>query len=364
MTHLRRIIQNRVMTPYLTSSIELLAEQREDISEEVGEDLSFVAASSAMRKVHAQAELFARVDVPILIVGESGSGKEIVARLIHKRSNRSANKFLKLSCAAVDPEILESELFEKKNGVSSDDNGSWNSPIASGKEGTLLLDEVDEMPLRAQAKLVCLLQDSQFFSGRENTARADVRVIAATKCNIRTALSEKKLRKDLYYYLSAFTISVPPLRQRKDEIPLLLRHFTNRAAAGYGLPVPQFSPEVILACQNYSWPGNLRELEKFAKRYVVSGGDDTMWGEDHVHHPPKQGEFEAAGVDDGLESLPDTLASKSLLYNVKEEAERNAITIALEQTRWNRTAAARLLNISYRTLLYKIQQYRMVPRKY
>src|SRR5262249_22920893 len=174
--------------------------------------------------------------------------------------------------------------------------------------------------------------------------------------NIRTALSEKRLRKDLYYYLSAFTISVPPLRQRKDEIPLLLRHFTIRAAANYGLPVPHFSPEAILACQNYSWPGNLRELEKFVKRYVVSGEDGTMWGEDGVDHPSKQGKFEAAGVDENLDSVPDAFVSKSLLHNVKEEAERNAITIALEQTRWNRTAAARLLNISYRTLLYKIQQ--------
>src|SRR5215471_13818431 len=145
MANLRRIIQNRVMTPYLTSSIELLAEQKEDISEEVGEDLSFVAASSAMRKVHAQAELLARVDVPILIVGESGSGKEIVARLIHKRSDRSANKFLKLSCAAVDPEILENELFEENNGGSPDADGNWSNPIASCKEGTLLLDEIDEM---------------------------------------------------------------------------------------------------------------------------------------------------------------------------------------------------------------------------
>src|SRR5215469_84159 len=140
MANLRRIID--IMTPYLTSSVESLADQREEIKEEVAEDLWFVGASPAMRKVRAQAEFFARVDVPILIVGESGSGKEIVARLIHKRSNRSANKFLKLSCAALDPEILESELFEKKNGVSSDDNGSWNGPITACREGTLLLDEI------------------------------------------------------------------------------------------------------------------------------------------------------------------------------------------------------------------------------
>ena len=329
----------------MMSKIESATDQMEEIREEVGENISFVAASPVMRKVHAQAELLAKLDVPILIVGESGSGKAVVGRLIHKLSDRSANGFLNVSCSALDPSVLERELFD-------------NKVFALCNKGTLLLEDIDELPARSQAKLLCLLQDKQVFLTGENALQLDVRILAATKVNIRTALSQKKFRKDLYYSLSAFTVVVPPLRERKDEIPLLLRHFMNRVATNYGLPTRVFSPAVLQACQSYSWPGNLRELEKFVKRYVVSGDNGSAGFRGDAHNAPQEmtgAEFEP------FESVSDMSASRSLLHSVRKEAERNAITTALEETRWNRTAAARLLNVSYRTLLYKIEQYCISP---
>jgi len=327
------------------NNIEPAADQMEEIREEVGDNISFVAASPGMHRVHAQAELLAKLDVPILIVGESGTGKGVLGRLIHKLSDRSANGFLNVSCSALDPSVLERELFDSK-------------VFALCNKGTLLLEDIDELPARSQAKLLCLLQDKQVFLAGENALQLDVRIVAATKANISTALSQKSFRRDLYYSLSAFTVVVPPLRQRRDEIPLLLRHFMNRVATNYGLPTRVFSPALLQACQSYSWPGNLRELEKFVKRYVVSGDNGS---------PGFQGDAEKAAEEmtgaefEPFEAVSDMSASMSLLQSVRKEAERNAITTALEQTRWNRTAAARLLNVSYRTLLYKIEQYRMIP---
>ena len=362
----RPIVPDHLSMQPMIGTTRLAADQMQEIEEELGENLSFVAASRVMRKVHAQAELLAKLDVPILIVGESGSGKGVVGRLIHKLSNRSANRFLKVNCAALDPDVLDRELFGSERRRSSQQTGLESSPFALCRKGTLLLEDIDELPARAQAKLLCLLQDKQVFLGEENIVEIDVRILATTKVNIEPALSETKLHKELYYCLSAFTIVAPPLRERKEEIPLLLRHFMHRIAANFGLPTRNFSPAVLRACQRYSWPGNLRELEKFVKRYVVSGEDQT---------PSCPGEVDnlgntwapggTPGTDsNGFESLSDTSASKSLLHSVREEAERNAIASALEQTGWNRTAAARLLNVSYRTLLYKVEQYHMSPRKY
>jgi DNA-binding NtrC family response regulator len=336
------------------------ADPMQESREEIGEDFSFVAASSVMRKIYAKAEVFAKVDVPILIVGESGSGKEVVCRLIHKLSTRYANRFLKVSCAALDPDFLERDLFDRERGTPSKGTSSEISPFTLCNKGTLLLDDIDEMPARAQAKLLCLLQDNQFLPGEKNTVDFDVRILATTKVDIETALLEGKLRKDLYYYLSACTILVPPLRERKDEIPLLMKHFMDGTARNYALPARDFPPALLLACQSYAWPGNLRELEKFVKRYLVSGDDETPWFDEEVDYLQKTEGMPATDFKP-FESFPDTSGSKSLLHSVRGKAERNAITTALGQTKWNRRAAARLLNISYRTLLYKIQHYDMSP---
>jgi DNA-binding NtrC family response regulator len=337
--------------------------------EPVGEDMFFVAASPIMRKLRAQAELLAQVDVPVLIVGENGSGKEATARLIHKLSVRSGFRFRKVNCAALPGDLLERELFGYEPGAFPGAMGTRARKFELSEKGTVLLDNIAETPGHLQAKLLHVLQEKQFSRlGSEARVEVDVRLIAATNGNLEQALAEKKLREDLYYRLSAFTVHVPPLRQRTGEIPLLLGHCMNQMARRYGLPGRKFSPAVLEACQAHAWPGNLRELENFVKRYLVMGDDEEL----AISELGQEGEprFEPARLalepvlhpaHEGVESQGPSSGLRSLVQSVKGETERNAIAVALEQTHWNRKAAARLLKVSYRTLLYKIQQYHMTP---
>ena len=339
----------------------------EDI-EQVSDDAFFVGASPIMRKLRAQAELLAQANVPVLILGESGSGKDTAARLIHKLSVRSGFKFLKVNCAALPGDLLETELFGYERSDSTGSVRSKPGKLELCDKGTVLLDEIAEMPTSVQSKVLQVLQKKQFFRpGSGATVEVDVRVLAATSANIERALAEKKLREDLYYRLSAFTVQAPPLRHRKDEVPLLLRHFMHNLAKHYGMPPRTFSPSVIDACQAYSWPGNLRELEEFVKRYLMMGDKELAFGmakseygsgndnPAHLHEPSTE-TLDAGGNG---ELSPSLNSLKSLVQSVKHEAERSAIATALEKTGWNRKAAARLLGVSYRTLLYKIEQYHM-----
>jgi two-component system response regulator AtoC len=344
----------------------------EDI-EQVSDDAFFVGASPIMRKLRAQLELLAQANVPVLILGENGSGKDTAARLIHKLSVRSGFKFLKVNCAALPGDLLETELFGYERSDSTGSVRSKPGKLELCEQGTVLLDEITEMPTSVQSKLLQVLQNKQFFRpGSGAAVDADVRILASSSANIERALSEKKLREDLYYRLSAFTVQAPPLRQRKDELPLLLRHFMHHLAKHYGLPPRIFSTSVLDACHAYSWPGNLRELEEFVKRYLVMGDKELVFGapksEDasqHVGPAAQNSQLDMvvlnghgngngnSGQASGVNSL------KSLVQSVRFEAERNAISTALEKTGWNRKAAARLLKVSYRTLLYKIEQYHM-----
>jgi two-component system response regulator AtoC len=339
-----------------------------DDIEPIGEDMFFVAASPTMRKLRAQAELLAQVNAPLLIVGESGSGKQLAARLIHKLSVRSGFRFIKLNCAALPADLLESELFGHEGALTG--NGRTKpSKFELCEKGTLFLDKITEMSLGLQAKLLHVMQEGYFVRlGGESRVAMDVRILASTDVNIEQAIADRKLREDLYYRLSAFTVHVPALRQRRDEIPLLLGHFMNQLAKRYGLPPRSFSPAVLEACQAYNWPGNLREVEQFVKRYLVAGDEGSTSGtpgrsDDSLHlaHSREDGDEPAI---EHTEVEQSTSGLKLLVQNVKGEAERNAISTALEQTRWNRKAAARLLKVSYRTLLYKIQQYHMSPPEY
>jgi two-component system, NtrC family, response regulator AtoC len=336
----------------------------EDI-EKLSEDTFFVGASPVAQKLRAQAELLAQANVPVLIVGEPGSGRDTTALLIHKRSVRSSFRFVKVNCAALPADLLEKELFGYRGSLSRNDDRSSPGKFELCDKGTIFLDEIAEMPISLQEKLLQVMQEKQFLKpGIGSSIDIDVRVLAATDMNIEQALSEKKLREDLYYRLSAFTVHVPALRQRKDEIPFLLQHFMHKLSRHYGLPTREFSPAVLDACQCYSWPGNVRELESFVKRFLMIGDED-------INLPgPDAGEFTGkshfSSVSQGAvrpspvaDSTTGGKSLKSLIHDVKSEAERNAIATALEKTGWNRKAAARLLKVSYRTMLYKIEQYHM-----
>jgi DNA-binding NtrC family response regulator len=345
------------------SMLSLVTERVEDL----GEGKFFVAASAAMRKVRDQAERLANIDAPVLILGENGSGKEVVARLIHKFSSRSRERFVKVNCAALPGDLLESELFGYESGAF----GATHTKTGKFElchRGTILLDEVAVVPASLQAELLQVLQERQFFRPNEEQAiDVDVRILAAMSLNLDAVLADSRLREDLYYQLSAFTISIPPLRERRDEIPVLLRHFMARMAAQYSRPPIAFSRSVMDACLHYSWPGNLRELKNFVKRYLVMGEEAIANGE--LRSEPSRRQISGSGPilteqsrtprkdkEPTSDELP-TYHLKSMVRDLKDEAEIRAIMQALHETHWNRKRAARLLDISYRGLLYKIRQH-------
>jgi len=376
----------------------------------------FVSSSPVMQKLRAQAELLAQADVPVLILGEPGTGKYTVASLIHRLSVRSGFRLLRVNCAEMPETLLEAELFGEGSGPSAGVRGTSVGKFAAGEKGTIYLDEITEMPEALQARLLQVLQNQSLqnqglqnpgtpspglppngsqLRGLQNhnlqtpgvpnhgllnkelrstvAVPADVRILAASSAHLGRALAERRLREDLYYRLSAFTMQVPPLRQRKDEIAILLRYLMHKLAKHYNLPPRGFSASVLHACQRYSWPGNLQELETFVKRYLVAGDHELTLSEmgldsmgldamERSEATPDRMTPVAAGSWEERElgrTGPEPESLKSLIQGIKSEAEQNAIGAALKRTGWNRKAAARLLRVSYRTLLYKIEQYHM-----
>jgi DNA-binding NtrC family response regulator len=329
--------------------------------EDLGDETFFVAASANMRKLRSQAALVANVDIPVLMLGESGTGKEVMARLIHKLSPRAHRTFLKVNCAAVPADLLESELFGYEAGAFTGATHSKPGKFELSNKGTIMLDEIGEMPPTLQAKLLHVLQDQQFSRlGGRSVIKVDVRILAATNINIPEALANKRLREDLYYRLNAFTLQIPPLRERKEEIPILLKHFMTQLSEQYARAPLPYSPEMLLACANYSWPGNLRELGNFVKRYLVLADEKLAINELKPRTDGTGAEFEPAAPRTGSESGG---GLKSLARSAKDGAEAEAIAKALDETNWNRKQAAALLQISYKALLYKIRQYGIARTK-
>ena len=348
--------------------------------ERITEELYFIAASPATRRLRTQAELLSQTDVPVLITGEPGSGKTTAAQLIHSLSIRSSFPFMRIKCAVVTSDLLENELFGYEHASSSGRPESTLGKFEQCAKGTILLDEFDAMPDAVQRRLLKLLETGEFVRcGAQKPIRADVRIVAATSVDLELAATEKRIQEELFYRLSVFELRVPPLRERHEEIPLLLGHLMNRLTRRYGVPAPRFSSELLDACQQYPWPGNLRELENFAKRFLAHG-DEGAALQGLRSRPDSESTSESAngngnGNGSGNEYAKQVVHSsnghphksdeksslKLLVRNAKGETERGAIAQALEQTHWNRKAAARLLNVSYRALLYKIQEYHLVP---
>ena len=349
----------------------------EDI-EQLGRDSAFVSASPVSQKLRTQVQVLAEAQVPVLITGETGTGKDTVARLIHKLSIRSGFEFLKLNCAETPAALLDEELF---GNVSQGNGKNGNGNLEVANNGTIFFDEITEMPLSTQSRLMQVLQNkASVKSSRSNGTKTGFRLLAATSGNVERAVAERRLREDLYCKLSAFTITVPPLRQRKEEIVLLMQHLMHRLSRQYGLAARTFSLAALSACKSYSWPGNLKELEAFVKRYLVVGDEDLLLngmcsdltnacGRRVVVAPELRAEGNRADDADpeneieGGQTRPKSL--KSIIQTVKSKAEKNAIEIALQRTGWNRKAAARILQVSYRGLLYKIDQYHLsAPHPY
>ena len=320
--------------------------------------LFFLAASSRMKQLRAQASIVAKVDVPVLLLGESGVGKEILAKLIHKLSSRSNKPFVKVNCAALPADLLESELFGHESGAFTGATRAKPGKFELAHDGTLLLDELGEMSPALQAKLLHVLQDGQFsrLGGRANIS-SDVRVLAATNVDMEKAIAQKTFREDLYYRLNAFTMHVPPLRERREEIPLLIRQYVARFSEQYGQAPLRQSAALVRACMEYHWPGNLRELGNFIKRFIVLRDENLAISE--LETKGRKGAL-CEGMPSTFASVPDS-GLKSLVRNSRDEIELKAIEEALAATHWNRKLAAARLRISYKALLNKVKQHRLAP---
>ncbi|MCU1322095.1 MAG: two component, sigma54 specific, transcriptional regulator, Fis family [Acidobacteriaceae bacterium] len=360
-----------VMKPFLGSDVEQAIEEQlatvatdkdkkatADTMREIplNETHSFVRSSKRMRDLEAQAALVARADIPLLILGESGTGKEILALYTHKMSSRSSKIFLKVNCAAVPADLLESELFGYEQGAFTGAIKTKPGKFEICTGGTIFLDEIGEMPAILQAKLLQVLQDGTFSRlGSRAPMKVDVRVIAATNINMKEAMANKSFREDLYYRLNGFTLSIPPLRERKDEIPVLSEYFMRKGAKKYGRSVLPFSKSLTDSLVGHHWPGNLRELENVVNRYLVLGDEKSILDE---LTPPESVETHSGVGADGQGGA----GLKALVRNLKGEAESTAIAQVLEGVGWNRKAAANDLQISYKALLYKIKQYDLSPQ--
>jgi two-component system, NtrC family, response regulator AtoC len=312
--------------------------------------------SGAMREARQIIREAARVDVTVLITGETGTGKELVARAIHHLSGRRTGPFVKVNCAAMPRELLESELFGYERGAFTGAHKLKIGKFETAHHGTMFLDEIGDLHPALQAKLLHVLQDGEFSRiGGKSTLNVDVRVLAATNQNLERAVAEGRFREDLYYRLNVINVLVPPLRDRANEIPLIASYFVERYAKLYhrdGFAIPQ---SVMERLARHRYPGNVRELENLIKRMIVL--DDPFLARIPLpDNGPENGRASSSPAPLQAPSTTLVPSLKEISRQASQAAEREAIAKTLEQTGWNRVRAARALRISYRALLYKIKQ--------
>jgi two-component system response regulator AtoC len=336
-----------------------------------------LGSSDQMKEVHDLIHRVADTDVTVLVRGESGTGKELVARAIHAHSSRRHRTFVKVNCAALPSELLESELFGFERGAFTGAIQHKPGKFEFASQGTMFLDEISEMPLALQAKLLQVLQDGEFsrLGGREDV-KVDARIVAATNRDLDTAVSNGQFREDLFFRLNVVCITLPPLRQRRDEIAALVDLFLRHYATHYNKPRITLSADTLALFQQHHWPGNVRELENLIKRAVVLGSDDSIRRElteaisgrtTHTgpipllqNTPASVAVPLAAAAPLAIAAAPADAAPAGSLKEIARHAariaERELIFRTLQQTRWNRREAAVILGISYKALLYKIKE--------
>jgi len=315
-----------------------------------------------MRDVREIIEQVADTDITVLIRGDSGTGKELVARAIFQLSNRRDRPFVKVNCAALPSELLESELFGFEKGAFTGAQKRKLGKFEYANHGTIFLDEISEMHPNLQAKLLQVLQDGEFSRlGGESDVRVDTRILAATNRNLEEAVADGSFREDLYYRLNVVTIQLPPLRDRTDAIPLLVDHFLRKYNEQYKKEVKQLSPDTMNVFMRHSWPGNVRELENMVKRMVVLENEQAVLEDIAVRDAARgSGSGDSALLD--LEGLDADVAEgrgidlKAISKRAAQVAEKRVIEKVLARTRWNRKEAAERLRISYKALLYKMKE--------
>ena len=306
-----------------------------------------VAASKPMIELLEMLERTAAYKTTALLVGESGTGKEVLARAIHSQSPRHAEAFIAVNCGAIPENLLESELFGHVKGAFTGADRARRGLFVEANGGTLFLDEIGELPVALQVKLLRALQEEEIRPiGDSRDQAVDVRVIAATSRDLDAEVRDGRFRQDLYYRLNVMRLDVPPLRERREDIPLLVDHFLTSAREALGKPVRSVADDALDRLGRYDWPGNVRELENIIERAVILCDGDRIRARDLPA---------ALGSDAGAHrtSEPEDFS----LRLAKRRAEAAAIERALEATNANRTHAARLLGISHRSLLYKLREY-------
>jgi DNA-binding NtrC family response regulator len=309
---------------------------------------NIIGTSAAMREVFSLVERIAATDVPVLIRGESGTGKEMVARAIHGRSRRATGPFVALNCAAVPETLLESEFFGHERGAFTGAVRSHPGRFEQASGGTLFLDEIGAMRSDLQAKLLRAIQEKEIQRlGSTVTTPVDARILAATGENLEEAIRAKTFREDLFYRLNVVPLHLPPLRERPEDIPLLVSHFLRGAAARFEKETPGISPDVMDRLQIHPWLGNVRELENCIERMVLLAKERTLTLDDL---PPDLRKGPEALDGGGAFQLPPSGVRLP-------ELERHLIAQALRRTRGSLGPAARLLGISYKTLQYRIRKF-------
>jgi two-component system response regulator AtoC len=330
---------------------ERLKEENRQLRQEVSRECSFasiISRNKTMQETFGLVRKVADYKTTVLISGESGTGKELIARALHYEGVRKGKPFVAVNCAAIPEHLLESELFGHVKGAFTDASSDKSGLFEQADGGTLFLDEIGEMPLSLQVKLLRVLQDEEIKRvGGTASKKVDVRVISATSRNLEEDAAGGRFREDLYFRLNVFTILLPPLRERLDDLPLLVEHFLGRFSARFGKSVRGVSAEVMKLFISYAWPGNIRELENLLERGVILCDGDTLTAE-----------LLPVRLTGGGNELQFQLREGTLSIKQTGEAmERELIARALESTGGNRTHAAKVLEISLRSLLYKLKEY-------
>ena len=307
----------------------------------------------AMRELRARLDRVASANVAVLIEGESGTGKEVIASLIHWRSPWTHGPFVKVNCPAIPATLMESELFGYERGAFTGAVGSKPGRVELAHRGTLFLDEIGELELGLQAKLLQLLQDGQFCKiGAQEDKKVEVRVVCATNRDLEREIADGLFRQDLYYRINVVNLHLPPLRERRADLPQLITYFIDSYNQAYGRRARMLSPEMLQTLHRYHWPGNIRELANLMKRYVILGSEEVISGELQGR---RETTFDFELPPDGKVSL------KALTRQATRDVERKVILRVLQVHNWNRRRAAKALSISYRALLYKMRDAEVTP---
>jgi two-component system response regulator AtoC len=328
------------------------------------EDVIF-GQSDEMQTVRRQVETAAGANVPVLIGGESGTGKEVIAKLIHARSPWRSGAFVKVNCPAIPGTLLESELFGYERGAFTGAYATKPGRVETAERGTLFLDEIAELEPALQAKLLQLLQDGRFCRiGGQRERKAEVRTICATNHDLAHDVEAGYFRRDLFYRINVLSIVLPPLTERRRDLPVLARYLVETYSGKYGRPAPPVNGRILQLLQARFWPGNIRELENLIKRYVILGTEEAFAIPANPVRPG--GNVHGSGIakytgpnlpGDADESL------KSIVRHAVKDLERDIILNTLEANRWNRRLAARALRISYAALLYKMREAGVPPTR-